>query len=446
MNKIKLIISREYLTRVKKKSFILMTLLGPILFAALFIGPAWIASLEDTDVKNIAVIDSSGIFIDKIPETDYIKFEYLENKTLNDVKKNFSESDYYGVLQILPSITYEPGAALLYSKKKSSFSVKSHIASSMERELKNKKLRAQGLDEKILKSIESDVSIRTIQWTDDGEAKESSTEIAMAVGYAGGFMIYIFIFMFGAQVMRGVIEEKSSRIVEIIVSSAKPFQLMMGKIVGIALVGLTQFLLWIILTFVIVGGVKTAFFPDLGTKNAQEVVVQDMFEEQDMDQIENMQPQNMDQFSGIFNSIKSINFGVIISSFIFFFLGGYLLYGSLFAAVGSAVDNEADTQQFMFPITIPLILGIFVMINAINTPDSPIAFWFSMIPFTSPIVMMVRIPFGVPYWELALSMVLLVLTFLATTWMAGRIYRTGILMYGKKVNYKELWKWIRYKF
>jgi len=446
MNKIKLIISREYLTRVKKKSFILMTLLGPILFAALFIGPAWIASLEDTDVKNIAVIDSSGIFIDKIPETDYIKFEYLENKTLNDVKKNFSESDYYGVLQILPSITYEPGAALLYSKKKSSFSVKSHIASSMERELKNKKLRAQGLDEKILKSIESDVSIRTIQWTDDGEAKESSTEIAMAVGYAGGFMIYIFIFMFGAQVMRGVIEEKSSRIVEIIVSSAKPFQLMMGKIVGIALVGLTQFLLWIILTFVIVGGVKTAFFPDLGTKNAQEVVVQDMFEEQDMDQIENMQPQNMDQFSGIFNSIKSINFGVIIGSFIFFFLGGYLLYGSLFAAVGSAVDNEADTQQFMFPITIPLILGTFVIINAINTPDSPIAFWFSMIPFTSPIVMMVRIPFGVPYWELALSMVLLVLTFLATTWMAGRIYRTGILMYGKKVNYKELWKWIRYKF
>jgi len=423
-----------------------MTLLGPILFAALFIGPAWIASLEDTDVKNIAVIDSSGIFIDKIPETDYIKFEYLENKTLNEVKKNFSGSDYYGVLQILPSITYEPGAALLYSKKKSSFSVKSHIASSMERELKNKKLRAQGLDEKILKSIESDVSIRTIEWTDDGEAKESSTEIAMAVGYAGGFMIYIFIFMFGAQVMRGVIEEKSSRIVEIIVSSAKPFQLMMGKIVGIALVGLTQFLLWIILTFVIVGGVKTAFFPDLGTKNAQEVVVQDMFEEQDMDQIENMQPQNMDQFSGIFNSIKSINFGVIIGSFIFFFLGGYLLYGSLFAAVGSAVDNEADTQQFMFPITIPLILGIFVMINAINTPDSPIAFWFSMIPFTSPIVMMVRIPFGVPYWELALSMVLLVLTFLATTWMAGRIYRTGILMYGKKVNYKELWKWIRYKF
>ncbi|MEE4198988.1 MAG: ABC transporter permease [Bacteroidales bacterium] len=446
MNKINLIISREYLTRVKKKSFIIMTILGPILFAALFIGPAWIASLEDTEIKNIAVIDSSGIFTNKLPDTDYIKFEYIQDQSINEVRKNFSETDYYAVLQILPSITYEPSAVHLYSKKKPSFSVKSHIASSMERELKNKKLRSHGIDEAILESIKSDVSIRTIQWTDDGEAKESSTEIAMAVGYAGGFMIYIFIFMFGAQVMRGVIEEKSNRIVEIIVSSAKPFQLMMGKIVGIALVGLTQFILWILLTFIIVSGVKTAFFPELGTQNAQEVVVQDLFEEQDVTQMENMQAQNMDQFSSIFNSIKSIDFGVIIGSFIFFFLGGYLLYGSLFAAIGSAVDNEADTQQFMFPITIPLILGIFVMINAINTPDSSVAFWFSIIPLTSPIVMMVRIPFGVPYWELALSMGLLVLTFLATTWMAGRIYRTGILMYGKKVNYKELWKWIKYKF
>ncbi len=446
MNKINLIISREYLTRVKKKSFIIMTILGPILFAALFIGPAWIASLEDTDIKNIAVIDSSGIFINKLPDADYIKFKYIEDQSLNEVKKNFPESDYYAVLQIMPSISYEPSAVHLYSKKKTSFSVKSHIASSMEKELKNKKLRSHGINEEVLESIKSDVSIRTIQWTDDGDEKESSTEIAMAVGYAGGFMIYIFIFMFGAQVMRGVIEEKSSRIVEIIVSSAKPFQLMMGKIVGIALVGLTQFLLWIILTFIIVSGVKTVFFPELGTKNAQEVVVQDFFEGQDMEQAENIQPQNMDQFSGIFNSIKSIDFGVMIGSFIFFFLGGYLLYGSLFAAVGSAVDNEADTQQFMFPITIPLVLGIFVMINAINTPDSPVAFWFSIIPLTSPIVMMVRIPFGVPYWEIALSMGLLILTFIGSTWMAGRIYRTGILMYGKKVNYKELWKWIRYKF
>ncbi len=297
----------------------------------------------------------------------------------------------------------------------------------------------------MLNSIKADVSIRTIQWTEDGNAKESSTEIAMIVGYASGFLIYFFIFLFGAQVMRGVIEEKTSRIVEIIISSAKPFQLMMGKIVGIALVGLTQFLLWIVLTTAIIFGAKTAFFPDLGKTNTQEVLVQDMLQQPDMAQMEQIQTQQMDDMAQIFNSMKSIEYGKIFFSFVFFFLGGYLLYGSLFAAIGSAVDNETDTQQFMLPITIPLILGIFVMMNAIQTPDSPVAFWFSIIPFTSPIVMMVRIPFGVPDWQLALSMGLLVITFIGSVWLAGKIYRTGILMYGKKVNYKELWKWLRYK-
>ncbi len=445
MNKIKLIISREYLTRVKKKSFIVMTILGPVLFAAMIVVPTWLASMKDTDVKNIAVIDNSGIFINKIADTDYIKFGYLKNKKLEELKANFSELDYYAVLQILPSITYEPSAVHLYSKKQPSFSVKSHIANAMEKELKNKKLRSHGIDEEVLKSIKSDVSIRTIQWTDDGKEKESSTEIAMVVGYASGFLIYFFIFMFGAQVMRGVIEEKTSRIVEIIISSARPFQLMMGKIVGIALVGLTQFLLWILLTFIIITGVKTVFFPELGTKNTQEIVVQDLLEQQNIPQVETLDPQNMDKFTSILNSAKSMNFGVLFGSFIFFFLGGYLLYGSLFAAIGSAVDNETDTQQFMLPITIPLILGIFVMMNVVQNPESSVAFWFSIIPFTSPIVMMVRIPFGVPYWEVALSMGLLVLTFIGSTWFAGKIYRTGILMYGKKVNYKELWKWLRYK-
>ncbi len=445
MNKIKLIISREYLTRVKKKSFIVMTILGPILFAAMMVVTAWLASLEDTEIKNIAVVDSSGLFYNKIPDTEYLKFEYLKNTSLKEVKKNFTTSEYYAVLQILPSITYEPSAVHLFSDKQPSFAVKSHIANAMEKELKNRKLREHGIDDKVLNSIRSDVSIRTIQWTEDGGIKESSTEVAMIVGYASGFLIYFFIFLFGAQVMRGVIEEKTSRIVEIIISSAKPFQLMMGKIVGIALVGLTQFLLWIVLTTGIITGIKTAFFPELGTQNAQEVVVQDLFEQQNIAQVEPMQPQNLDKFTSIFNSIKSIDFGVMFGSFIFFFLGGYLLYGSLFAAIGSAVDNETDTQQFMLPITIPLILGIFVMMNAIQSPDSAVAFWFSIIPLTSPIVMMVRIPFGVPYWEIALSMGLLILTFIGSVWLAGKIYRTGILMYGKKVNYKELWKWIRYK-
>lgn len=325
MNKIKLIITREYLTRVKKKSFIVMTILGPILFAAMMIVPAWLASMEDTDVKNIAVIDESGIFIDKITDTDYIKFEYLENKSIETIKNNFSELDYYAVLQILPSIAYEESAVHLYSKKQPSLTVKSHISNSMEKELRNKKLRANGIDEEVLRSIKSDVSIRTIQWTDDGEEKESSTEVAAIVGYASGFLIYFFIFMFGAQVMRGVIEEKTNRIVEIIISSAKPFQLMMGKIVGIALVGLTQFILWIALTFIIITGVKTVFFPELGTQNAQEVVVQNLLDEQAIAQAETVQPQNLDKFSTILNAAKSIDYGVMFGSFIFFFLGGYLL-------------------------------------------------------------------------------------------------------------------------
>lgn len=425
-----------------------MTILGPILFAAMMVVPAWIASREDTDIKNIAVVDSSSIFINKIADTDYIKFKYITDQSIDEIKNNFKESEYYAVLQIFPSITYEPSAVHLFSDKQPSFAVKSHIASSMEKELKNKKLRANGIDENVLKSIKSDVEIRTIQWTEDGEEKESSTEIAMAVGYISGFLIYMFIFMFGAQVMRGVIEEKTNRIVEIIVSSVRPFQLMMGKIIGIALVGLTQFLLWIILTLIIVTGVKAAFFPELGTQNAQEVVVQDILEKQNIEglpQVDQVQPQNMDKFTSILNAAKSLDYGVLFGSFIFFFLGGYLLYGSLFAAIGSAVDNETDSQQFMLPITIPLILSFVVMMNIGQNPDSPLGFWFSIIPFTSPIVMMVRIPFGVPYWELALSMSLLVLTFMGSVWLAGKIYRTGILMYGKKTNYKELWKWIRYK-
>ena len=447
MNKIKLIISREYLTRVKKKTFIVMTIIGPILFASLMVVPAWLATIEDTEIKNIAVLDNSGIFTDKITDTDYIKFRYLEKASLDEVRHSFTDSGYYAVLQILPSSSIESGYAVhLFSKKQPSFAVKAHITNSMERELKNKKLQDHGIDEEVLNSIKSDVSVRTIQWTDDGEEKESSTEISMIVGYVSGFLIYFFIFMFGAQVMRGVIEEKSNRVVEIIISSARPFQLMMGKIVGIALVGLTQFLLWVVLTTVILFGLKTAFFPELGTPNTQEVVVQDLFENEDLtQQVETIQPQNLDNIASIVNSVKSIDFGVLLGSFIFFFLGGYLLYGSLFAAIGSAADNETDTQQFMLPVTIPLILGIFVMMNAVQNPESPVAFWFSMIPLTSPIVMMARIPFGVPGWQIALSMGILVLTFIGSTWMAGKIYRTGILMYGKKVNYRELWKWLRYK-
>ena len=451
MGKINLIIQREYLTRVRKKSFLIMTILGPILFAAFLIVPAWLATIQDTEEKVIAVVDNSGLFNNKIPDTEYLSFRYLDNANLDSLKKDFKQKGYYGILFIPEIVTYSPNSVELFSDKQPSLSIKTHISSALEKEIENKKLKAHNIEnlDEILESVKTSVHINTIKITESGTEKQSSTGIAMVVGYAAGFLIYFFIFLFGAQVMRGVLEEKTNRIVELMVSSVKPFQLMMGKIIGLALVGLTQFILWILLTFGLVAAGQSILFPDLNKTATEKVTSQQYFSspasaDQNNESQLSVASDDVSQIKDILQSLKNINFGAMIGSFIFYFLGGYLLYASLFAAIGSAVDNETDTQQFMFPITIPLILGIFVMLNTINNPEGSIAFWFSIIPFTSPIVMMVRIPFGVPYWQLALSMGLLVLTFIGTTWLAAKIYRTGILMYGKKVNYKELWKWLKY--
>jgi len=446
MSKSFLIIQREYLTRVKKKSFIIMTIIGPLLFAGLMVVPAWLAGVEDTEKKVIAVLDETNVFSDLIPETEYIKFEYLENISVSDAKEIFPKSDYHAILYIPGNVFYNSGQVQLFSDKQPSLGTKLHISNSLRDLIEKYKLKTYKIPDinQILSSIKTDVNVQVIKWTADGEEKQTSHEIAMVVGYLCGFLIYMFIFMFGSQVMRGVIEEKSNRIVEVIVSSVKPFQLMLGKIIGVGLVGLTQFILWIILTFGIVMVIQTFVFPEIGNPTMQ-VQTKELLESSgSMQQLQPVPEQNAEMVKEVFDSMKSINFTIMILSFIFFFLGGFFLYGSLFAAVGGAVDSEADTQQFMLPITIPLILAIFVMLNAIQNPEGQIAFWFSMIPFTSPIVMLVRIPFGVPYFELYISMFILVLTFIGTTWLAGKIYRTGILMYGKKVSYKELWKWIRY--
>ena len=455
MNKITLIIKREYLTRVRKRSFIIMTILGPLLFGAIVIAPAWLTTLEDKEVKKIAVIDSSHIFVNELPETEHIKFEYLPQSKPEDIKENFQQTDYYALLYITHLVSNNPNSVVMYSHNQISLSVKSHISDAIEQELEQQKLKAHGIDEDILRSVQTRIHIRTIQWTEQGEEKESSTELAMIVGYIGGFLIYFFIFLFGAQVMRGVIEEKTNRIVEIVISSVRPFQLMMGKIIGIGLVGLTQFGLWVLLTIIIVTGFRPLIAPEMTTPAAQEINAHSIMQNKSADQAMPFQETSRQKpsadlsqnFGGshIFKALQDINFVLIIGVFIFFFLGGYLLYGSLFAAIGSAVDNETDTQQFMLPITIPLILAIIVLVNGISNPQGGIAFWFSIIPFTSPVLMMARLPFGVPEWQVLLSMVLLIITFIGTTWLSGKIYHTGILMYGKKVNYKELWKWIRYK-
>ena len=423
-----------------------MTIIGPILMAALMIVPAWVSQLEDQDNKTIAIIDQTKAVSLAIENTQYLKFERLENKSLDDVKKDFKTSGYYAVLFIPENITSAPSGVQLFSNKQPNLGVKMHISNALEKELESEKLKASGIDENILKAVKTNVNISTFKWTDEGVEEESSTELTMAVGFIAGFMIYLFIFLYGAQVMRGVIEEKTSRIVEVIISSVRPFQLMMGKIVGVAMVGLTQFLLWIILTFVIVTVVQTVFF-DINPANIQqEVVAQDLFtgSSSQLSEIQPVMDENASEIQGMLSTLKNIDFAVMIGMFLFYFLGGYLLYSSLFAAIGGAVDNEADTQQFMLPISAPLIVAFIVGQNVVNNPDGAVSFWFSIIPFTSPVVMMIRIPFGVPFWEIALSAVLLVLTFIGTTWLAGKIYRTGILMYGKKITYKELWKWLRY--
>ncbi|HNW75972.1 MAG TPA: ABC transporter permease [Bacteroidales bacterium] len=455
MQKIWLIIQREYLTRVKKKSFIVMTILGPVLLAALMIVPIWL-SMNSNEMKTVAVIDQTGIFFEKFKDTDNIRFHYLVSD-VNAAKDNFRKSGDYALLVIPKTEVALPTNAILYSEGQVNLNVKSYIDRVMTKQLEDMKLQArlndlrQGSDtpvnvDDILRSIKTTVDVSTMKIDEKGNEEKSYTEVSMVAGIFAGILIYMFIFMFGSQVMRGVIEEKTSRIVEVIISSVKPFQLMMGKVIGVALVGLTQFLLWVVLTFVIITAVVT---PMTAAKNIKAPATEQVSGQPNaLDPaaatalIQKQAPQ--DGVNEVFDAISSINFPVMLGSFLFFFLFGYLLYAAFFAAIGGAVDSEADTQQFMMPITVPLLLSMVLSQFILQDPTGPVAFWLSIIPFTSPVVMMMRIPFGVPYWELALSMVLLILGFIGATWMAAKIYRTGILMYGKKVGYRELWKWLKY--
>ncbi|HEX2936337.1 MAG TPA: ABC transporter permease [Bacteroidales bacterium] len=448
MNKIWLITQREFNTRVKKKSFIIMSILGPLLFAGFISTMVFLAGSKDTEVKRIAVIDSTSIFVNRIPETQSLKFDYLEHADLEKTKQGLATSPYFGILYIHPRITYSAGGAQFYSFQQPSMEVVQHISNALEKEIRDQKLKAFKIDniDNILKSVETHVPLQTIKMSESGEEKRSNTTLAMIVAYIGSFLIYMFILGYGVQVMRGVIEEKSNRIVEVIISSVKPFQLMMGKVLGVALAAITQFAIWIALSLIFVLIAKSTFLPDLTPANiAPPQNLMESTQAIQQAQVATPAPQANAELIEIFAAFDYIHFGVMIASFLFFFIGGYLLYSSLFAAVGSAVDNDTDTQQFVLPVTLPLILGLLVMIRAFQYPDDPIAFWFSMIPFTSPIVMMARIPFGVPIEQVILSMSILVITFIGTIWFAGKIYRTGILMYGKKVNLKEMMKWLRYK-
>ena len=421
MNKIWLIIKREYLIRVRKRSFIIMTILGPLLMAGIIILPTYFA-MQGHDERTIALYEENTSFSSKLEDTDNLHFVKIPAEEVSIVKEDFTSSPYYALLVIKDPQTFS-----LYSNQQVSLSIKEEIEDKIAAIIQKQKLELAGIDLQILEGVTTAIEVETIIIGEEGETS-GNAEVSFGIAFMCGILIYMFIFMYGTMVMRGVIEEKTSRIVEVIISSVKPFQLMMGKILGIALVGLTQFMLWIVLTIIISSFAEVLFF-DATTITPESV---EIGKEQSI------------ILSELLKALSGINIPQLLSAFVFYFLGGYLLYSALFAAVGSAVDAEADTQQFILPITIPLIISFILMQPVMDNPDGVLAYWLSLIPFTSPIIMMVRLPFGVNNSELILSIALLVVGFLATTSLAAKIYRTGILMYGKKASYKELWKWLTY--
>ncbi len=470
-SKIGIIIAREYAIRVKKKSFIFTTILTPLLFAALMVVPSLIAMYSGAEEgQRIRVIDESGIVMPYLESDEQIIYEEAsEGETLLSMKENLKDLGLFAVVGISPLDSNKNVSVTAYSEKQINMDIQSSIRKSVKKAVEDNKLKAYDIPDldQVLNDIKSDVKMNTYTIDEEtGEEKASMVVIYMGIGYVASFLIYMFIFMFGNMVMRSIIEEKTTRIVEVIVSSVKPFQLMMGKILGVAAVGLTQFLIWIVLTV----GIVTAVTAAIGSDKVAENVMEQAGGQQQMAQVaqiagvdeaqmqQAMASQGMpvmaqtetaaeeeDGIGNVMQALKSVNYVQIIVCFLIYFLLGYLLYSGMFAAVGSAVDNEADTQQLLLPVTMPLIIGLFIMLHTFQYPDSSLSFWASIIPFTSPMVMMARIAYGVPMWELALSIGLLIVTFLLLTYVSGKIYRIGILMYGKKAGWKDLYKWMKYK-
>lgn len=434
MNKIWLIIQREYTTRVRKKSFIIMTLLGPLLFGSIFGFSVYMAAKDSTDVRSIEVKDESGLFQGAFEDSETIRFSYT-NLNLQEAKQQLDGSSNFGLLYIPEIDIKNPQGVTLYAERSPGIELKSKLERIIETRIQDLKLEESQIDRETLQALKTNVNLEEVNIA-DGTEKQGNTGLYIGIGYVASFLIYMFIFLYGAQIMRGVIEEKSSRILEVIISSVKPFQLMAGKIIGIAAVGLTQFMLWVILTFTVYAVIMGVFGVDSATVAQMNSMPSGQSGELNDAQM---------QLAGISSALSALNIPQLLICFVFYFLGGYLLYGALFAAVGSAVDSDADSQQFMLPISLPLVASIISLAAVLKDPNGSLAFWLSMVPLSSPVVMMMRIPFGVPLWELLLSMSLLVLGFIFTSWLAGRIYRIGILMHGSKINYRVLGKWLMMK-
>ena len=440
MNKILLIIQREYTTRVRKKSFWIASLLVPFLIAGVYAIPIYLA-LSANDTKNIDVVDESGLFKDKIKSDEELTYRFID-KSFEKAKTDLYSSDADILVNIQKDILQNPNAVKIVSKKSVGIGTQMDIEGKIQNELRNIKLQNAHIDLKILEENKVKVDAQTFTIQEDGKEQSNSSTGAMILAGVFGIILYMSVLLYGSQVMNGVIEEKSNRIIEVMISSVRPFQLMIGKIVGVGLVGLTQFMLWGVLTFAtssattaIMSGKIEQKVRTMQSKGANGMDIKKM-----KDEFKSKNPLN-----NISQTVENVSLAKMIICFLLFYIGGYLLYSSLFAAIGSAVENSTEAQQFMFPVTIPIIISFMLGQYIIQQPDSPVAFWASMFPLTSPINMMVRLPFGVPNWEIALSFTLLVLGFLGASWFAGKVYRVGILMYGKKPTWREISKWVFYK-
>jgi ABC-2 type transport system permease protein len=440
MSKIGIIVGREFSQRVRKKSFILTTLITPLFFLAMMFVPVWLATSETTTQKEIWVVDRSGLVAGKLEDNAAVAFRPTE-QTVEELRASKGDGKF-GYLVIGADILARPDDLHLYSTGKSTVEIDRAITSQIGRIIEQEKMRAYDIEnlDRIMADIRTRASLSTYQLTESGGEKESSSTVSYVIAFAFGILIYMFVFLYGGMVMGGVIEEKSSKVLEIMVSSVRPFELMCGKILGIAAVALTQLAIWIVLLTALGSATLSLMTPDAAQQVAAAQMTTPGMDVAGMTEALDSTP------GAVLSTLTDRNYLLQLAVvFILYFIGGYLLYAAMFAAIGSAVDNASDAQQLQLPVTIPLILAFVVMMSVVREPDSSLAFWFSMIPFTSPVVMMARLPYQIPAWEIVLSLVLLYGTFVAMVWVAGKIYRVGIFMYGKKPDWKELIRWISYK-
>ncbi|MDY6121619.1 MAG: ABC transporter permease [Porphyromonas sp.] len=452
-SKIGIILGREYTTRVRKKSFVVMTILMPVLFVAVATVPMLIARFASDEQKTVAIIDPTGEYVPLFKDNEDFHF-IAADKTLDEYRQigateNRDESpaaiiNIAGQLLEGDSLDLVKDQVKIYTYKQLPNKLPNMVEQTLEKYLTDQRLASYHIDnlKEIMQRSEVDLSIPTYKWSESGGEERSSGDVAGIMGMVLTGISYLFIMMYGGMVLQGVLEEKKSRIMEVMVSSVKPFDLMMGKIVGVGLVGLTQIALWIILTIALFVGFQLSFLGGIYSADSLAAV-------QSPDQLgamsSGMSVEGLNNLQEIMSIIAGINFTEIVAMFILYFIGGYLLYASLFAAIGSAVSSDEDTNQFVIPVSILMLFSFYAALGSRDNPDGPLAFWSSLFPFTSPVVMMVRLPYEVPLWQEILSIALLFASFIGVTWIAAKIYRVGVLMYGKKPSFREMWRWINYR-